>query len=162
MQRRGARYLARAMYKHVLAATDFSELGDRALQRAVAIAQRFGATLGVLHVLAEQEVPTLYNREEIGEFLGVAEAAKQKARELLDERLAKLDPEKALSVHLEVRTGVPAEQVLDYADECDADLIVVGTSGKRGMRRWLLGSNAELVVRGSARDVIVVGRAMES
>ena len=162
MLRRQARYVRDTMYKHVLAATDFSELGDRALQGAVAIAQGFDAPLVVLHVLAEQEVPTLYNRDEIGEFLGVAEAAKVKARGLLDERLAKLDPEKSLSVHLEVRAGVPAEQVLDYADECHADLIVVGTSGKRGMKRWLLGSNAELVVRGSTHDVIVVGRAMEA
>ena len=76
------------MYHHVLAATDFSQLGDRALSRGVTIAKRFGAKLSVVHVLPDRET-TMYTHADVGEHVDDELAARASAEAKLAERLAR-------------------------------------------------------------------------
>jgi nucleotide-binding universal stress UspA family protein len=71
--------------------------------------------------------------------------------------LVKLVDDPSLTVTVDVRVGAPGDEILAAAEEHDADLLVIGTSGNRGVQRWFVGSNAERVVRGSLCDVLVVG-----
>jgi nucleotide-binding universal stress UspA family protein len=130
----------------IVAAYDFSEQAEMALDRAVAAAEGHPrADLHVIGVLDERG------------HAKYTEAADMQAAvtSIVDARI-----EKSMSNHLRVfvhaRIGDPTEQILNVAAEANADVVVVGTHGRTGVRRWLLGSVAERVVRYAGCPVLVV------
>jgi nucleotide-binding universal stress UspA family protein len=114
----------------VLLATDGSDGAERAADHAIAVAAATGARLHALTV---------------GDDGGPAEGAAARARE------AGVDATAA------VRSGRPHEAIREYAEGHGADLVVVGTHGRSGVERVLLGSVAERVLRTATRPVLVVG-----
>jgi nucleotide-binding universal stress UspA family protein len=127
--------------KRILVSTDFSETSRTALRYGIELAQRFGARLYLFHVppdpgeAAEAEYP-------IGIFEIMQNDAHDRLLHLLTDAEARdLRPECAM------RVGTPAEEIVKYATEHDIDLIVLGTHGRRGVARLVLGSVAEQVVR---------------
>jgi len=141
---------------NIVLATDFSEGGKCALDEALAWAQRFEATLHLLHVVTAPErlpmamdlVLSEYKEEALGDL--EAQAA-SKMSKLLESRRADNVP-----VETSVRRGeAAAPVVLDYAKEQDADLIVTGSHGRRGARRFMMGSTSEEVLRAAERPVLV-------
>jgi nucleotide-binding universal stress UspA family protein len=120
----------------VLVATDFSETAADAVRVAVQHARRAGARLHLLHVVPPHTDPVLQRRLE------------QLAAEL----------ESTVPVVTAVRTGVPAACIVDYAAQHGVELIVVGTHGRTGVTRALIGSVAERVVRTSPCPVLTVHR----
>lgn len=147
------------MYKHVLAASDFSDLGDRALARAIDVAIEFHAKLTLVHVIPSPDTPNpMYAHYEVRAHVEKLEESRSRARDALSARAGDHEREESEKVDLnfEVRVGEPAEEILAAALEHKVDVVVVGSSGKRGFQRWLLGSTAEKVVRGSLCDVLVV------
>jgi nucleotide-binding universal stress UspA family protein len=140
-------------FKHILVATDFEEPADKALNAAVEVAKRFDAQLTIAHVYT---VPTSYYAEGLSWPTADLEQA---ARRALD---AALTNAKAMYPKTDavLSTGAPAEQILQTAKEKSVDLIVMGTHGRRGLSRVLLGSVAEKIVRMSPVPVLTVsGRA---
>jgi len=120
--------------------TDFSERSGYAFQVACALARDYGARLFVLHV----KTPPLVVYGE-GPFLPPEPTvASQALHEKLD-RLVPPDP-KVWVEHL-MTEGDPATEILRLAEESKCDLIVMGTHGRTGLRRLLMGSVAEQVVR---------------
>lgn len=119
--------------REVLVATDFSEIADEAVRAARDHAERFGARLHVMHVV------------EAGE----GDAA---------QRLARLSQGLGATVPVLVRSpaGDPAAEIARYAREHHVDLIVIGTHGRTGMSRALLGSVAERVIRTAPCPVLAV------
>jgi len=141
------------VYKQLLAGTDFSDLGDKALLRAAELAVDLGARLTLVHVVGQEDAQNaMYGAHEARQIVQKLEAAHEKARGELAHK-AKSPP---IEVACEVRVGLVAEQILALAAEKDADLIVVAGHGEKGFTRWLLGSVADSVVRGADRDVLVV------
>ncbi len=140
-----------ATFKHVLVATDFEASSERALVLALELAGDSGSQLTVLHAC---EVPSYAYTElsfAAADLLEpIAEIARAKLDELL-ERVRRSCP-RAQAI---LKTGVPWQQVLATAAEVGADLIVLGTHGRRGMAHALLGSVAEKVVRLSAIPVLI-------
>ena len=132
----------------ILVARDFSSVSDRALRYGLSLAARTGATLHVLHA------EVLHDAEDgsaPGDGIGAlrAEIAGTEAVSA-----AALD---AVSVVEVTRRDVsPAPAVLRYADEENVDLIALGTHGRRGPSRILLGSVAEEVVRRAEQPVLTV------
>jgi nucleotide-binding universal stress UspA family protein len=124
----------------ILQPTDFSKHSTYAFQLACALARDRGARLIVLHVIP---VPTLQEkfayREEVEEALAGIRAP---------------DPQVRLERRLEV--GDPAARILEAAQAIPCDLIVVGTHGRTGLGRALLGSVAEQVVRRAPCPVLTV------
>lgn len=141
------------MYKHILAGTDFSDLGDKALLRAAELAVDLGAKLTLVHVVGEEDAQNaMYGAHEARQVVEKLEAAHTKARG----ELAEKNKAAHVEVTCEVRVGAAADQILALATERDADLIVVASAGPKGWTRWLLGSVADKVARGADRDVLVV------
>ena len=145
------------MYKHIVAGTDFSDLGSAALVRATELAIDMHAKLTLVHVVDEEDAPNpMYSSHEVRHHVERLEQAHRNSTGELASKKAKSGP---VDVAFEIRSGKPADQILLIAEQKNADLIVIASSGQRGLSRWLLGSTADRVVRGSVRDVLVVNPA---
>jgi len=130
-----------AVFQHVLVTTDFSPVSARAVEVACELACDLGARLTVLHVC---EVPGFSGTGPIAYDLVTPRVAEAQAS--LDELLAPAR-QRCPSASGLVKVGAAAEAILSVAGEIGADLVVLGTHGRRGVRHALLGSVAERVVR---------------
>lgn len=134
----------------IVAATDFSEGAGHAVRRAAALAERTGAALHLVYVESPMggdyppdhaekspvEAVRAWGDDAIGEAIHPAHVAHVEA--------------------LVVRDLAPADAILRHVKEVEADLLVTGTHGRRGLRRFLLGSVAEELVRLSPVPVLTV------
>jgi nucleotide-binding universal stress UspA family protein len=133
--------------RKVLFPTDFSEAGRHALELATSLARDGGGSLVIAHV---EEPPMAYGG---GELYYVPETD----REELKKRLAAVVPaDRAVSCVHKLLMGDPAEAIIQLAESENADLIVMGTHGRRGLTRLLMGSVAEAVVRRAKCPVLTV------
>ncbi|MFY4813296.1 universal stress protein [Haloarcula sp. AONF1] len=123
------------MFDRILVPTDGSPGSERAFEAAATLARTHDATVHVLSVVDEHG-PT-----DDWDYDGDSPAAA-----FIESQADHVDTED-LSVTAAVREGVVHDAVLDYGDEIDIDLIVMGTHGRTGVRRFLLGSVTEKVVR---------------
>jgi universal stress protein A len=119
--------------------TDFSHCGDAALRLATSLARDTGAKLLIVHV---EEPPVAYGGGEM--YYGLPEPATEDLREMLG-KVVPTDP--AVPYDHRLLTGDPSSAIATLADEEGADLIVMGTHGRTGLTRLLMGSVAEAVVR---------------
>ncbi|WP_440765318.1 universal stress protein [Natronorubrum sp. DTA7] len=132
------------MYDDLLIPTDGSDGTRQSITHGLAIAKRFDATIHALSIVPEGPLGTLQN-----------EAASPAAHRAV-ERVA-VDAERAdIDVETAVEQGVPHEEILEYADEHDIDMIVMGTQGRTGLDRVLVGSVTERVVRMADVPVVTV------
>lgn len=144
-------------YDHILAATDFSKLGDLAVSRACGLADAGAVSLTLLHVLPTPEAPSpIFAHYEVGLPKSKLDEAKAKAREMLEARVPDALREKEIEVRFEVRVGDPASEILACGVEHEPDLIVLATHGRRGWRRWVMGSVAERIVQMAQADVLAI------
>jgi nucleotide-binding universal stress UspA family protein len=126
-------------YKKILFATDFSPASDAALKYATSLARDSGATLVILHV---EELPTPYAGGEM--LLPQPEYPNPEIRRMLE---AVVPPDKNIKYEHHLVLGTPAEDIVRVAKEQNVDLIVIGTHGRTGLKRVLMGSVAEAVMR---------------
>jgi nucleotide-binding universal stress UspA family protein len=138
-------------FAHVLCPIDFSDSSRHAVERAAQLAAPTGAGITLLHVV---ELPVTYTGEPFGvDFLQDIESG---SAHLLEQWAADLKSKVAVPVATEVRVGSPGMQTLDFLDHDPTfDLVVVGSHGRTGLGRALLGSVAEKVVRHAACPVLV-------
>ncbi|ELY84770.1 UspA domain-containing protein [Natrialba taiwanensis DSM 12281] len=134
----------RAMYDHVLIPTDGSDGTRRSITHGLAIADQFDATVHALSVVPEGPFGTFES-----------EAATEAARRAVD-RVAMETRAADLETVTTVAQGVPHEEILAYADDNEIDLIVMGTQGRTGLDRVLVGSVTERVVRMADVPVVTV------
>ncbi len=139
-------------FEKVLVATDFSDHAHRALERAIDLAQRYEASLHVVHVW---DMPLLARGASMEPSVDWSTLIEASARAELDELVSGLRTSK-LSVTSTLTTGSPWERILADAEAQGADLIVVGTHGRTGIRRVMMGSVAERVVRMSPVAVLTI------
>jgi nucleotide-binding universal stress UspA family protein len=140
--------------KKILCATDFSSCAESALAEALRLARALGAELVLLHVAADAP---LFREGLAGskEVRRVFEAQREWAKATLEERAADCRGAGVPTLALVV-SGVPFEQILTTAETEAVDLIVLGTHGRGGLGRWLLGSVADRVVRSARCPVLTV------
>lgn len=143
--------------KHILVPVDFSECSVAALQHARSLSDVFGAKLDVIHTY---DVPSFITPN-IVVFAGnletpLADHADRQARDQLLEFLRKHGLGEHPNVHARVVMGPPGSTILDVAETERPDLLVIGTHGRTGMARVLLGSTAEKVLRGAPCPVLAV------
>lgn len=139
------------MYESILVATDGSEPATAAADHAIELARRFDAALYAIAVLE--------SRTEYDNAIVDPDEADRRRRERAEETLEAIaiDARDAgLTVETTVRNGVPHEEILAYATECDADAIVAGARGRSSFRRALLGSTVDRLIRFAERPVLVV------
>ncbi|KTG08716.1 stress response protein [Haloprofundus marisrubri] len=146
------------MYDRILVPTDGSEGVERAICHALDLAEAHGATIHAIYVVNTASyagLPMESSWDGIDEMLrSDAEAALEDVRRLADER--------GVSVEAAVVDGSPSREIVSYAEREGCDLIVMGTHGRGGIDRLLLGSVAEKVVRGSNVPVLTVHVADEA
>lgn len=135
----------------VVVATDFSEPSELALEYARVFARRFGATLRVVHVL---EIPAVVSAEvPLSDAAALADRAVAEATAELAKVLTRLADTSAMG---DVLVGHAADSLVQYASDYAADLIVMGTHGRRGLAHLFLGSVAERVIRAAPCPVFTV------
>ncbi len=139
--------------KTILVPVDFSEASDAALDYAVELAAKLGAKVHVLHAY---EIPVVGFPD--GVLVATADIAGRilnASQGALDEALAK-HKNRGAEITASLRQADPRDAILAVAKELGADLVVMGTHGRRGLARALLGSVAESVVRTSGVPVLTV------
>ncbi|UQA58965.1 universal stress protein [Polyangium aurulentum] len=145
-------------YHHILAPTDFSEPSRHALDVAADLALVFGAKLTLMHAF---EVPGYgYAGINYGP-IDLVTPMQDAAKELLSKEL-EATRKKVPGAEAVLRLGLPWDKVIAVATEISADLIVMGTHGRSGIKRALLGSVAEKVVRHSPLPVLTIRTAERS
>jgi nucleotide-binding universal stress UspA family protein len=137
----------------ILAAVSLEDTADLALREAARSAQQSGCSeLHVVHVVADhQSVESQAHDSLLHRLLS-------QAREELRTRVEALESTNALRVSGHIRPGAPVRGILQVAAEIDADVIVVGTHKRMGVRRFMLGSVAERVLREAHCPVLVAMR----
>ncbi|HYQ02634.1 MAG TPA: universal stress protein [Polyangiaceae bacterium] len=139
-------------FERILVASDFSDSSQRALELALGIAEKFGAELTLMH---SWEAPDYSYAAGLYLSTDVVAPIENAAIARLEEASAELKQRFPAAKSL-LRSGSAWEEVLAAAKEIKADLIVMGTHGRRGIERALLGSVAEKVVRLSPVPVLTV------
>jgi nucleotide-binding universal stress UspA family protein len=146
-------------FSRILACTDFSEVGNRAVEMAFGLAHGSTTCVLLVHVL---DPPAVLNPmyANLVSTPGWAPEQLEVARTRTARALEALAPAGArdLGIGIETRTphGHPADEVLRLAEEERVDVVVMGTHGRTGLERFLLGSVTERVVRMATCAVMVV------
>lgn len=139
----------------IVAATDFSEASELAVAAAAVLAKQNEATLYVVHVHVALDPATLLT-DPVSGTLMPDDVTRARLHEDLRAVVARAAPELA-DVHVAVATSqAPAAGLVHYAEHVDADLVVVATHGRTGLRRLVLGSVAEEVVRTASCPVLTL------
>ena len=141
-------------YKKILFATDFSPASDAALQYATSLARDSGATLLIAHV---EELPMPYVGGEM--YFAQPEYPNPEIRRMLE---AVVPPDKSVRYEHRLVMGTAADDIVRLADEEHVDLIVIGTHGRTGLKRVLMGSVAEAVMRRATCPVLTLKQSDKS
>ncbi|MEF8774762.1 MAG: universal stress protein [Halobacteriales archaeon] len=140
------------MYDRILVPTDGSPEVERAIGHAVDLAASHGATLEAVYVVNTASYTTM--PMETG-WEGVDEMLYEEGETALD-RVRELAAGSDVDVETHLLDGSPAREIVGFGEETGCDLIVMGTHGRGGIDRLLLGSVAERVVRSSEVPVLTV------
>lgn len=130
------------MYDSILVPTDGSDHAEQAAEHATYLAGAFDATLHLINVVDIDAEAGPFSAGGVGEeFLEQLKADRREILETLQSDIGETDHHRT-----EVVTGRPSEAILDYVDDHGVDMIAMGTHGRTGVRRYVLGSVAERVV----------------
>jgi nucleotide-binding universal stress UspA family protein len=140
----------------ILYPTDFSRCAAHALPHTLRLVERYGAKLHLLHALVLHEADPGNAAHRLPDMEELYQALEQQAEAQLRAEVAAEGKEHIEIRRAQVRSISAASAILDYTAENDIDLIVMGTHGRRGLRRLLLGSVAEEVVRLAPCPVLTV------
>jgi len=140
-------------FKNVLFSTDFSSTADSALPYAVEIARRFGATIHALHV-TQPEIYPLLPPSEWPRMAREEENFREQGKQHLEEELRGLPHE------ILFRSGKVWQNIALIIEDKQIDLIVLGTHGRTGVEKALIGSVAEEIFRRGECPVLTVGKGV--
>jgi len=137
------------MYDRILLPTDGSRGNSRAVDQAIGLAEETDAVLHALFVV--ENIPSAPEMSD-GQFQARLE---QIGEEAIEDIRARAD-DAGVEIETALENGDPHRAIIEYADGIEADLIVMGTHGRSGLDRYLLGSVTERVVRASDVPVLTV------
>jgi universal stress protein A len=142
-----------ASIKRIILATDFSDISKHASSHALLLAQTYKAELKALHVFDPSgwNHPSHYYIASDGAVEGLEEAI-QRGKNALKELAESFD----IEVETIFTEGDPGHEIVRVAEELNVDLIVIGTHGYGGWKRFAIGSVAELVVRHAPCAVLTI------
>ncbi|MUW15943.1 universal stress protein [Halorubrum sp. CBA1125] len=147
------------MYERILIPTDGSDVAESAVDHALDLAEKYDAEVHALYVVDIDSVHLSLGTEQVdrlrqGRF-GEMEELKERA-EAATAAVADRAAERGIEVVEHVSGGRPHKLIADYAEDHDCDLIVMGSHGRSGVRRALLGSVTERTLRSTHVPVLVV------
>ncbi len=130
--------------KKFLMATDLSARSDRALERAVMLAEDHEAYLTIIHII-DDELPA-----------ALSDAQEDAAKQAIDEHIDKLAAGKRDRISIEVVSGRAHADILQYSEKVDADLIILGMHREDAFKDRFRGTTAERIIRGGGVPVLMV------
>ena len=139
-----------SQYTHILAAVDLTEEAQQVARRAAALAQTSNAKLSLVHVV--EPLTFAYGGDIPVDLSEIQQQLQQQATQQLQELGASINVDEA---NRHILTGSAVTEIHDIAAELGADLIVVGSHGRKGLA-LLLGSTANGVLHGARCDVLAV------
>ena len=137
----------------ILLATDGSKEAELAASTAAELSEKTNSELHIIHV---GEVPLVYHPERHGGYHINYEKAESQARELLEAQVEKMKETGATVAQAHLRMGKADEEIVELAESMGVGLIVMGTRGHGRIRRALVGSVSESVVRHAHCPVTIV------
>jgi nucleotide-binding universal stress UspA family protein len=137
----------------ILLATDGSENTTQATQAALNIVRRRSSKLHLIHVWHDVHTPHAHGF--------VKSELRRQGREILDKEVKRIEEQGGTVTRSHLREGRTFEEVIKLGDELEADLLVVGSRGHRGLRRMLVGSHSEDIIHHTHRPVLVVRRGKD-
>lgn len=140
------------MYERILVPTDGSAGVEHAIEQAVSLASVHGASVHAVFVVNTASFASLPMETS---WEGVSDMLREDAEEALA-RVREIADASGVDVRTHMLEGGPSNEIVAFADEEGCDLIVMGTHGRGGIDRLLLGSVAERVVRSSSVPVLTV------
>jgi nucleotide-binding universal stress UspA family protein len=138
-------------FERILFPTDFSDSAENASQYVISLAKKYGSKIHVLHVVE----PFTYTSDFGIDYSAQYREMEVTAKRLIGEIIASLK-KSSLDAEGAVLSGEPFVEIIRYARQENADLIVMATHGRTGIEHVLLGSVAEKVVRKSPCPVLTV------
>jgi len=145
------------MISKIVVPTDFSEPANKALAYAIELATKANASIHILHVNQVAMVDATMPAETYQVFVKEIEQATEQAFKELSETIL---VQTKIEYTLKSLYGFVAEEICDYANELEADLIIMGTTGASGAAEILIGSNAASTVTKSGVPVLVVPKEL--
>jgi nucleotide-binding universal stress UspA family protein len=142
------------MYTDILVPTDGSAGSERVVEHAARLADEQGATLHLLYVVNTASFANLPMESSFESITATLEAEGATALDDAEAAIERAAPD--IDSRQTVHEGSPAREIVDYATAEGCDLVVMGTHGRGGIDRLLLGSVAERVVRNSPVPVLTV------
>ena len=139
------------MYKRILVPIDGSDFAIKAQEHALFLAKTCGAEIVALTVVENNFINGLPLDDEINQLNDIL---KESSKELLNE-FEKLNTDD-IKITPVIKEGSPAKMILEVSKEEDVDLIVMGSSGKSGFDRFVMGSVADKVVNAAKCAVLIV------
>ena len=147
-------------FKKILVPVDFSDCSNKALEYAILFGEKYGAALTLFHVVAlfQEDVG---ETERMQELEKIVKRQEEKIREQMSGSKEKVTA-RGVSVNTVIQRGInPADTILEFLDEQDFDLVIMGTHGRTGLKHVLQGSVAEKVVRLSPVPVLTIHREVQ-
>jgi nucleotide-binding universal stress UspA family protein len=145
------------MFKRILVTLDGSDFSERAIEPAFHVAQKFGAEVLLLRVVTPETVAAgAVAGPQYFELAGLQEQQEREAAEAYLRGLRRNWAVTEVPITTHVAAGAPPEMILACAAECDVDLIVMSTHGRSGLSRFLYGSVAEAVLRGTQLPLLLI------
>lgn len=139
-------------YRNIVIATDGSEYSKRAISYGIELAKISGATVHALYVV--DTTSSISQSWTVGKG-SIYEILKKEGEKAISE-VKEREEASGVEVKEALLEGHPSNEIIDFAENNNIDLIVMGTLGKTGLDRFMMGSVAEKVVRGSKVPVLVV------
>jgi nucleotide-binding universal stress UspA family protein len=139
-------------YRNIVIATDGSENTKKAISCGIEIAKLSGATVHALHVIDTHS--TISENWTAGKET-IYEIMKNDGEKAVS-KVKRIGEASGVEVREVVLDGYPSKEIIDFAENNNIDLIIMGTLGKTGFERFLIGSVAEKVVENSKVPVMVV------
>ncbi len=144
----------------ILVPVDFSAHSEEALLFAAGLATRLDAPLLILHVIHDPgESPGYYPQKDPQHPHRIADVAAEMMAEFIN-RIAREHPKLKNIPHAQTMlvTGLPVTRILEVAEQCNPQMVIMGSQGRTGLAHLLLGSKAEQVVRLCPSPVTIVKR----
>lgn len=143
--------------KTILVPTDFSRSSDRALEEALDLADEYNARVVLLHVIDENvsqcTVDFCLSYEAVSRL---EEDNVRKSREMMENEVDRFIENRDVEVRYDIIKGQPVQSILGEQNATHSDLIVIGSHGKGGIKKHLIGGVTDKIIRSARTPVMVV------
>ena len=147
------------MYDRILVPTDGSETAEKAVEHALDLAEQYGTEVHALYVVDTNAMSLSLGGEQLDRIEQGHYGEMEEVRERADRAtgyVADRAADRGLETVEHVSAGRPHDMIANYVDSNDIDLVVMGSHGRSGVRRALLGSVTERTLRSTPAPVLVV------